>query len=443
MNEKQIRLVRFILVGIILISSLVLIVGIATNNFASIFQQEEGDVVLFYHWWISSGEQAALNAMINVFLEKYPETAVLPVSIISRSSAGGGNVLFSIVRPLVLSGDAPDAFVMHAGYEAKTYVDANLLEPVNDIWETAELEKVTPKVVQVMCKFNGDFYSVPVGIHRTNVVWYNKKILDDAKINPSDITTWDSFFSACDKIKSSGIDYPIQLAATWTAQHAFDQIIASEGIDFYEDWVNGKITADDSRLINALETFKKYLSYTNPDHADVEWNTAIDRIVHGEGAFNIMGDWANGEFTSEGMIYEEDYGTFVVPGTRDMYGLVIDTFQRPKSVKHPENSARWLGIVASNEGQDAFNPLKGSISARIDTDVAEYGAYQKTAIFDFVTVKYMFPAISNGAPKEFEVREQQIIAEFAEDLNVEKAAKAFADYHSENSEKYTIEWELN
>jgi len=444
MNEKQIRLVRFILVGIILISSLVLVLGIVTNNFSAIFQQEEADAVMFYHYWISSGEQAAVNALINVFLDKYPEIAVLPTSIISRSSAGGGVVIFGIVKPLVLSGNAPDAFVMHAGYEARTYVNANLLEPVDDIWETAGLEKVTPKVVQVMCKFDGNFYSIPINIHRTNVVWYNKILLDRNNIKPAELNDWNSFFDACDKLKSSGIEYPIQMAAAWTAQHAFDQIVAGEGIEFYENWVNGRVTSeDDPLLIDALTTFKKYLSYVNPDHADIEWNVATDRIIDGEGAFNIMGDWANGEFTSAGMIYDKDYGTFVVPETRDMYGLVIDTFQRPKSVKHPANSEKWLEVVASNDGQDAFNPLKGSISARVDTDVSKYGAYQKTAIFDFVTVKYMFPAISNGAPKDFEVREQQIIAEFAEDLDVKKAAKTFADYHKENSGKYTIEWELN
>ena len=51
-----------------------------------------------------------------------------------------------------------------------------------------------------------------------------------------------------------------------------------------------------------------------------------------------------------------------VPGTGDMYGLVIDAFQHPNGVQHPTASDNWLKVVGSKAGSDAFNPLKGSIS---------------------------------------------------------------------------------
>ncbi|MDD5012431.1 MAG: ABC transporter substrate-binding protein [Candidatus Nanoarchaeia archaeon] len=445
MNEKQIKLVRGILIAVIIVSILIIIVGELTNNFAIFFPAREGNVLFFYHFWTSSGERAALNALIAVFTNKYPDIVVLPSSLISKSASGGGVELFNLLKPILLSGESPDAVLMHAGYETKTYVDAELLDNVNLAWKTDNLDLVVPKIVKVMCKFNGDYYSVPVGIHRTNVVWYNKNVLDENGIDYSTLTTWESFFNACDKLKSAGVEYPIQLAAAWTAQHTFDQIIASEGIGFYEKWVNGKVTEDDAELLDALTKFKKYLSYVNSDHANIEWNTATKRIIDGESAFNIMGDWANGEFKAEGKVYGTDYGTFVVPGTNDMYGLVIDTFQLPKHPKHPASSEKWLEVIGSKEGQDAFNPLKGSISARTDTDVSKYDQYQKTAILDFASIskiKGMYPAVSNGAPKEFEVEEQRIIAEFTKDLDIQKAAKAITDFQKDNSGLYTITWEL-
>lgn len=444
MNEKQVKIIRGILIAVIILSILIIVVGELTNNFARFFPAREGNVLFFYHWWTSPGERAALNELINVFTAKYPEIVVLPSSVVTTSSAGGGVELFKIMQQMLISGEPPDAFQMHAGYELKTYVDANLIAPVDEIWEKEQLGKVIPKIIKSMCKFNNNYYSIPINIHRTNVVWYNKEILDENKINASKLTDWNSFFEACDKLRAAGIKYPIQLATTWTAQHTFDQIVVSQGIDLYEDWINGKIVYDeDPRLLKALEIFKKYLSYVNPDNADLGWEVAIARIIKKEGAFNVMGDWANGEFMSSNQVYNKDYGTFIVPETRDYYGLVIDTFQRPISVQHPESARKWLEVVASKEGQDAFNPLKGSISARIDTDVSKYSDYQKTAIFDFVTLKYMFPAVSNGAPKDFEVREQQIIAEFIKDLDAKKAARAFATYQKENRDKYTIEWELD
>ena len=446
MNEKKAKIVRGILIAVIIISILIIVVGELTNNFAIFFPAREGNILFFYHFWTSSGERAALNALIAVFTDKYPDIVVLPSSLISKSASGGGVELFNLLKPILLSGESPDAVLMHAGYETKTYIDADLLDNVNLAWQTNNLESVVPKIVQVMCQFQGDYYSVPIGIHRANVVWYNKEVLDRNNINPSTLKTWESFFNACDKLKEAGIKYPIQLAAAWTAQHTFDQVIASEGIEFYEKWVNGKVSEDDPELLDALTKFKKYLSYVNPDHADIEWNTATKRIIDGESAFNTMGDWANGEFKAEGKIYGQDYGTFVVPGTNEMYGLVIDTFQLPKNPKHPASSEKWLEVVGSKEGQDAFNPLKGSISARTDTDVSKYDQYQQTAILDFVSVskiKGMYPAISNGAPKQFEAREQQIIAEFAKDLDIKKAAKSLIDAQKENSEGYTITWELN
>jgi len=428
----------------ILVLGIVIFLGIISFSIYSSTFTEEENILAIYHWWTSPGEHAAMSALINVFTEKYPEAIVLPTSVISRSSAGGGVLMFNVVKPNVFAKEGPDAFLIHAGYEGKTYFDAELLEPVDDIWESENLERFIPKIVQAMCKFKGNYYSIPVGIHRTNVVWYNKKILDDNNIHPEELTTWELFFDACEELRNSGVEYPIQMGTTWTAQHVFDQIIASQGIEFYEDWINGKVTsADDPRLIESLNIFKKYLNYTNPDNQQIEWNVAVDRIIDGEGAFNIMGDWANGEFKSADFEYGSDYGTFIVPGTGNMYGLVIDAFQRPKYTKHPTNSERWLKVVASKEGQDAFNPIKGSISARADADVSKYDLYSRLALLNLLTVDYMFPAISNGAPREFEIKEQEMIKQFLKDFDSDKAAKMITDYSREINSKYTINWELN
>lgn len=439
MNIKK-GLKKQILIFSIVIIMLMITGGIVINTLT----QKEANILVFYHWWTSPGEQAAINALVDSFVENYPNITVMPTPIISKSSGGGGAAMFDIVKPMVFAREAPDAFQMHAGYGAKLYFDANLLYSVDNIWESEGLTEIAPRVVQAMCQFEGHYYSVPINIHRTNVIWYNKALLDKNNINPNSLNTWNTFFDACDKLKESGVQYPIQMGATWTAQHAFDQIIASIGIDFYEDWVNGNVTSsDDPRLLEALKIFKKYLIYVNPDHTDISWDQATARIISEEGAFNIMGDWANGEFKAAGQKYNKDYGTFAVPETEDKFGIVIDAFQRPKYIKHSINSEKWLKFVASKEGQDTFNPLKGSISSRVDTDINKYDSYQQSAILDFLTIKYMFPAVSNGLPKGFEQKEQEVIAEFTKDLDINKAAKSITDYTKSTFNEYTIIWELD
>lgn len=429
--EEKIRILTLVFIfGIIL----------ATSIYFSL--QKEENVLVIYHWWTSPGEKAALDSLINIFNEKYSNVTVVTMPI----TGGAGYTMLEIIRPLVNAGEAPDAFQMHAGYEAKPYYSDGLLDSVDKIWESEKLEKVVPKVVQVMCQFDGHYYSVPVDIHRANVIWYNKKILDENEISPYMLTTWDSFFEACDKLKSAGVKYPIQMGTDWTAAHVFEMIIASEGIEFYEDWINGKVTsADDERLLRALETFKKYLSYVNPDNSNLEWNQVTARIISGDGAFNLMGDWANGEFKIANMNYGIEYGSIIVPETSNMYGLVIDTFQHPKGILHSKNSEKWLKVVSSNEGQDAFNPIKGSISARADTNLSKYDIYSQLAILDFRHTEYMFPSVvhGSGAPENFRIKLREIIADFVVEQDVEKTAKELTDYTKEISDEYSIEWELN
>ncbi len=49
--------------------------------------------------------------------------------------------------------------------------------------------------------------------------------------------------------------------------------------------------------------------------------------------------------------------------------MLSDSFGLPKNAPNRENVIKWLTLCASQEGQDAFNPIKGSIPARIDVIV--------------------------------------------------------------------------
>ena len=396
-----------------------------------------------YHWWTSGGEKDAIDALVDAFEDKYPDVAVIQ----SPVAGGAGYVMKAVMKSLVLAGEAPDAFQMHAGYEGKPYFDAGYLEPISDLWEEEEWEDVFPEVVRDMVNFEGEYYAVPVNIHRPNVVWYNKPLLDAKGIDPATLTTWDAFFDACETLRGPHLEYPIALGdvGKWTDTHVLEQIIAGEGIDFYEDWINGEVTsATDPKLLDALETFKTYLGYANEDHAALTWDEAIKRVITGDAAFSVMGDWANGEFYKLEKVYGTDYGTFPTPGTSGMYGLVIDCFQHPKGVKHPENSLNWLRVVGSKEGQDTFNPIKGSIAARNDADETKYGPYQKAAIADF-TAATLYPSVAHGsgAPEAFAAELDDIMSAFVTNKDVSAAATALTDATTDASDDYTIVWSLD
>jgi glucose/mannose transport system substrate-binding protein len=401
----------------------------------------KANTLTLYHWWRTPYETAAINALIDVFKKKYPESAVT----VSIEPGGGGSALgmFPLLRALVETGAAPDAVQMHPGYEAQPFFDGGLLSPIDELWASEGLEKVIPAVVRDMNKFNGHYYSVPVGVHRTNVVWYNKALLDKHKINAGALTTWDTFFKAADDLRAGGVAFPIEVGIGWTVGHVFECIVASQGLDVYEDWINGKIvSADDPRMRNALALLKRFLGYTDREHYVLPYDEAMKRLVTGDAAFCVMGDWALGEFRASGMKYGKDFGSITVPGTKGLYGLTIDTFQHPKGIARPQNSERWLKVVVSSEGQDAFNSRKGSIPARNDMDITEYDRYQQSAMADFKAAKAMYPSVGIGTPEAFKLRFIEIMAAFAADRDVNKAAAALASTTARLKKAYTREWAL-
>lgn len=380
------------------------------------------NTLTIYDWWTSSGEASAMNALVNVFKSQYPD-----VTVIQSPVAGGARVFGSVIKPLVLAGEAPDAFQVHAGYEMQPYVEGGYLEPINDLWSSEGWDNVFPSVIKDMVSFSGNIYAVPVDIHRPNVVWYNKHIVDTNGILAANITTWDDFFAACDKLNqnttltSSGSwSSPIALGDTdgWEATHVLEQMMVGEGIDFYQSFINGNvISATDAKLNDALHLLAKYVNYTNANHAALTWDQATALVINGNSAFNIVGDWANGEFLVANKTYGVDYGTFPVPNTSGMYGLVVDCFEHPKGINDPGNSLNWLKVVGSIAGQNAFNTLKGSIPARTDADsISLYGPYQQAAMADFHSATYIYPSIVHGSamPQSFTAALPTILTTFVD-----------------------------
>jgi len=368
----------------------------------------KGNFLTIYDWWTSGGEHAAIESLIGAFNVAYPNITVVESAV----GGGAGTIMTTVVKPLVLAGKAPDSFQCHAGYEAYPYYTGGYLEPITSIWTTDNLTHYIPAVVAQMCKFGSDYYAVPVDIHRVNVLWYNLTILRSNGINPASLTTWTAFFAACDKLKANSTlaaipgFSPIALgdSGEWAAEHVFEQMsVGIGGIKYYQDWANGKVTsATNATLLEILGNFTKYMTYINTNHAALTWDQAVARLMAGTSVFNVMGDWANGEFTAAngtGTIHwMGNYGAQPVPLTSGYYGLCVDCFQHPKGVADPANSLLWCGFVASKAGQDAFNPDKGSIAARNDSNEALYGPYQRLEAFpEFHNATYMYPSFTHGS----------------------------------------------
>jgi glucose/mannose transport system substrate-binding protein len=217
-------------------------------------------------------------------------------------------------------------------------------------------------------------------------------------------------------------------------------VVASQGMETFENWINGRWkTKDDPGLAAVLRIFVQYLSYASIE--DSAWDVSLKDMIDGRSAFYAMGDWVIGEFNLAGLQYGKDYGVMLVPGTEAMFGVTVDAFGRPDKISRA-NSDRWLKLVASREGQDAFCLLKGCIPARTDATSTPYPEYQRSAIADFRSAKWFYPNLSAAVPMLYHNRFERGLVNLKKDRDAAKAAAALADAAVTTSDEFSRQWSL-
>jgi glucose/mannose transport system substrate-binding protein len=262
-------------------------------------------------------------------------------------------------------------------------VAADQLEPLNDLYEENGWLDVMPETLIPLISQDGNIYSVPVNIHRANVLWYNPQVLEENGVEVP--TTWDEFFTAADTLQAAGV-IPLSMGTQWTSMHLMETVLLGElGVEAYNGLWDGTTDWASPEVTQALETFSRLLDYVNTDYAAMDWQPAGQLVADGQAAFNIMGDWQDGFFRELNLTPNEDYGWAPVPGTDGVYQFLSDSFVLTRGAKNPDGARAWLMLCGSKEGQDIFNPLKGSIPARTDTDPDLYGPYLQSALDDWRT----------------------------------------------------------
>jgi glucose/mannose transport system substrate-binding protein len=299
---------------------------------------------------------------------------------------------------------------VHLGRELiDSHVVTGRMEPLDSLYKDEGFSTVFPKQLAEIASWQGKPYSVPVNIHRSNVLWYHKSLLSQVEGKPP--ATWEEFFALADRLKAKNIPaLAIAESEPGFTGHVFESILAASlGADAYRGLFDGTTKWDDRRVTQALETLAKALDYANPGYLSVSWGDINDLVVAGKVAMMIMGDWTHGLLQSKKF---SDYGWAPAPGTRGMFMLLSDSFGLPKGLKNRENALNWLKVCGSKEGQDAFNPLKGSIPARTDADVSKYDDYLKSAMEDFKKDQ-LIPSIAHGAAAK-----ESFMTDYANILNI-------------------------
>lgn len=370
-----------------------------------------------YHWWTAGGEKDAIESVIDGFKNIYSKVKAKSNAI----PGGAGGAMVMKVKVLQQAGKSPETFQAHPGQEIQPYLDAKMLLDLSKLWDYADLyDRVIPSLQEWCTASDGKQYIVPIGIHKTNVIFYNKHVFEKygVEIPDHEDITWDEFWAICDQLAAAMPDdeYPIDLGDRkgWPACQVFEDIMIGTDPQIYQDFINGVYNVEDISAV--LTTYAKLMDYVAPDHSSRDWYEASGQVVAGTYAMQIMGAWMQPLMTSMDQVYGEDYGIFTFPGTEGWFGMCVDGFVVSNDSSDVESGIRWAYNVSTTQVQEDFSRLKESISPYIDTDDSVYCEltlhFKEQLVSD--TVKF-FPSFTHGTalPWSASTSLQTQIQEFA------------------------------
>jgi glucose/mannose transport system substrate-binding protein len=332
-----------------------------------------------FSWWTGPGEQEGLDAMIADFKSKNSGIEFINAAV----SGGAGTNAKAILANRLQANDPPDSYQRHAGLELQDDIKAGKVEDLTYLFDREGWKQKMPPGLLQAITIDGKLYSVPVNIHRSNLLWYNPKTLQAAGITAPP-TTWTEFLAQAETLKAKG-KTPLAIGPAWTQKHLMENVLLGElGPDKYDGLWNGKTDWNGADVKAALEVFKKVLGVSDIKSAGADWQPVLDKVIDGSAAYNVMGDWADAYLgRAKKLGFKTDYNVVASPGTAGIYNFLSDSFTLPKGAKHKSAAEKWLIECGSKEGQDLFNPQKGSIPARNDADKSKYKDYLAVALTDW------------------------------------------------------------
>ena len=343
---------------------------------ASTTQANEVEVL---HWWTSGGEARAANVLKELMEAEgygWQDFAV---------AGGGGETAMTVLKSRAMSGNPPSAALIN-GPEIQEWGKLGLLGNLDEVATAEDWDDLLPEIVADIMRYDGHYVAVPANVHRVNWLWANPDVLEAAGVEMP--TTLEELFTAGEAIREAGFVPLAHGGQAWQDATVFESVVlGSQGAEFYQQAL---VELDPEALggeqmIAALEDFKRLRELMDEGMSGRDWNIATAMVIEGTAGFQLMGDWAKGEFTAAGLTAGEDYLCAAAPGTEDAFTFNIDslTMFRMSDDAGREAQQTLARLVLEPTFQEAFNLAKGSIPARSDLDISDFDSCAQQSLADF------------------------------------------------------------
>ena len=348
------------------------------------------------HYWTSGGEAKSAAELKKIMQSKGHTWRDFAVA------GGGGDSAMTVLKSRVVSGNPPSAAQVK-GPAIQDWAAEGVLANMDALAKAEKWDESLPKVVADVMKYKGNYVAAPVNVHRVNWLWGSADALKKAGVATMP-RTWDEFFAAADKLKAAGLVAVAHGGQNWQDFTTFESVVLGVGGPrFYQDALvklDGKALASDT-MKTSLETFRRIKSYTDPAAPGRDWNLATAMLIQGKAGFQLMGDWAKGEFIAAGKAPGKDFYCTAAPGSANAFTFNVDSFIlfKLKDANAQKAQNDLASVVMGPQFQEGFNLNKGSIPVHTGVRMDKFDDCAKQSNKDFVaTAKSggLVPSIAHG-----------------------------------------------
>lgn len=397
--------------------SLALLLATMTVSAGALAQKAE-----VIHWWTSGGESAAVKELASAYKAAggtWVDTAI-----------SGGDDARNITINRIAGGKPPTVAQFNTSRQYQEVVAEGLLNDIDAVAVKEGWDKFLPEPIKKFVKINGKYYAMPVNIHNPSWFWYSKAVLTKAGVT-AEPQNMDQFLDALAKIKATGA-IPLAVGGQpWQEGILFNAFLHAGNAELFKKVYggNGSAVATSPEFKKFLTDFKKLKAFVDPGSPNRDWNVTTALLISNKAGFQVMGDWAKGEFALAKQTAGKEFGCFPGWGAKAPYMIEGDVFVFPKT-KDAEaiKAQRLFATVATSPAvQVAFNTKKGSIPIRTDVDMGKLDICSQLGVNAMKDPSRHLSAPSQMISPETVGLVRDIITKFWNtNQSVDDAAKAFA-----------------
>ncbi|KRE35252.1 ABC transporter substrate-binding protein [Paenibacillus sp. Soil522] len=255
-------------------------------------------------WFVARGVNNPAVETVKELAEEFKKTN--PGFQLVVEGTGDRPSYLQKLRTLIASNEMPDMFDTDPDAFAKKLVDEDMLVDVkgllDDLGKTDDFRPIALSYQQFS---DGSMYTLPLE-YGIEVFWYNKRIFQEAGVNPP--TTFDEFLDAAKKLKSKGIT-PIAIDGKdkWPMLRYLGFLpFRQTGNDYLEKLKKGEESLTDPVGMQAIEFIQELgtKKYLQEGFTATDYTAARDLFLSGKAAIYYMGSWETLSFSDENLTDE-------------------------------------------------------------------------------------------------------------------------------------------